>query len=384
MFNWLRKATIVTNTILIMLFLLILSGCAGLQGGSAQQNPDTLKNGMRTAEVKNGDIGATISGSGLFVPAKLTSLFFNNLSGPLKKLHVKTSDKIKAGNPVAEIDSQTINQQIADKEMTMQLWKIRQLQNAENIVVSSRNLKLAQMNLDQANLRYLENPSEENSNELAKQQILYDQAVSADKNTNWNKDIVDIQSKLDENSLNELKNKLADCVLIAPVDGIVTFVENLSETEMVNSGRVIARIAEPKNIVLQMLTSDSRFIQNVKNGVITIGSEKYDVELYTPQAGDLLNQASANQNTNNRIYLQFGDRMPEFDLDTPVSAKLEIKKSNVLIVPKTALRDLNGKTVVDVMKGNLVDTVDVVRGLEQDGNVEIISGLEAGQTVVLY
>lgn len=381
-----RKLKIIRLTyfLIILSMMALLSGCAGLQGAAATKNPEnSSSNNGTTAEVKTGNISKIISGSGTFVPIKLTSLYFNDLSGPLKKLYVKPNDNIKAGDSVAEIDPQSISKQIASQNVTMQQWTIRKLQNAESVLMADRGVKLAQMDLDQATKLYNANPTDDNSQGLAKQQILYDQAVSADKNAKWSRDLAYIQYKLDQSTLTDLNTKLANSVLKSPVDGIVTFVENLSETEMVNSGRVIARIAEPKNIVLQMLTTDSPYIQNVKNGILTIGSEKYNVELYTPQPGDLLNQTSSNSQVNNRIYIRFIDKMPNITLDSIVNAALELKKSNVLIVPKAAVREINGKTVVNVYKGSLVDTVNVVRGLEQDGNVEIISGLEAGQKVVL-
>ncbi|MFZ3102553.1 MAG: hypothetical protein WA131_08400 [Desulfitobacteriaceae bacterium] len=380
-----RKTVIIANIVAVMILVTLISGCGGLQGVSAQKNAENSNsnNGMRTVEVKKGNVGTIISGSGSFVPIKLTSLFYNDLSGPLKKVYVKTNDGIKAGDTVAEIDPQSITKQIINQNLTVQLSKIRKLQNAESILSSARSLKLAQINLEQATKLNKEKPTDQNSLELAKQQILYDQAVSADKNTKWNKDLADMQYKLDESNMTDLNTKLANSALKSPVDGIVTFVENLSETEMVGSGRVIARIVEPKNIVLQMLATDARYIQNVKNGVLTIGLEKYEVELYTSQPGDQLNQASSDPKTNNRIYLKFGDKMPKITLENIVNATLEINKSNVLIVPKAAVRDVNGKTVVDIYQGNIVNTVDIVRGLEKDGNVEIISGLKEGQTVGL-
>jgi membrane fusion protein (multidrug efflux system) len=60
------------------------------------------------------------------------------------------------------------------------------------------------------------------------------------------------------------------------------------------------------------------------------------------------------------------------------------EKQETLLVPRAALTDLAGQTTVYVVNGD--DSVDqraVITGLEEDDHVEILSGLTAGEQVVI-
>jgi HlyD family secretion protein len=58
------------------------------------------------------------------------------------------------------------------------------------------------------------------------------------------------------------------------------------------------------------------------------------------------------------------------------------EKQNTLLVPLDAVTEVNGQTSVYVVKGNIADLRPVTVGLTSDGYVEILSGLEEGETVV--
>ena len=59
------------------------------------------------------------------------------------------------------------------------------------------------------------------------------------------------------------------------------------------------------------------------------------------------------------------------------------EKQDALLVPLDAITEVNGQTSVYVVKGNVAELRTVTTGLTSDGHVEILSGLEAGETVVI-
>jgi HlyD family secretion protein len=59
------------------------------------------------------------------------------------------------------------------------------------------------------------------------------------------------------------------------------------------------------------------------------------------------------------------------------------KKENVLIIPRQALKKVNGDKVVEVFENNEVKEKKIEIGLEGEDNIEIISGLVEGEKVVL-
>ncbi|MBN1220104.1 MAG: efflux RND transporter periplasmic adaptor subunit [Anaerolineae bacterium] len=59
------------------------------------------------------------------------------------------------------------------------------------------------------------------------------------------------------------------------------------------------------------------------------------------------------------------------------------QKQGTLLVPLDAITEVNGQSSVFVVKRNVAELRPVTVGLTSDGQVEILSGLEAGETVVI-
>lgn len=377
----------ITVYLLALLIALAFTGCSGLSLDSASNKGtpvSNINNGeVDTEKVKKDNIMLTIDSAGVFLPAKTTSLFYRNLSGPLKKLYVKTGDTITAGQPVAEIDSQDLLMQIERQGMYLQQSRINKLQIAESLIVSQRNIKLAELDLNAAKRLNKDKPTTESALSLERFSLLYDQAISANKLTGWNSEKNAIQYKLDEKTLNDLNQRLAECKLNAPVSGLVTNVGSISETELIIAGREIARIAEPKYILFKMMSSDARYMQGKTISTLTIGKIKYNVALYMPQPGDQMDQNASDSLVANSLYMAFTDKTPEFVMNQPVEAMLEIKKENTLLIPKLAVYEEDGKMMVDILRNKQIESVEIQKGITQNNKVEVLSGLSEGDAVVL-
>jgi multidrug efflux pump subunit AcrA (membrane-fusion protein) len=198
------------------------------------------------------------------------------------------------------------------------------------------------------------------------------------------------QSVLDQKSaeltLANLEQSLANSKLYSPVNGIVSFLDNISVTDIVNSGQLVAKIADPNKLVIQLTAADAKFVTGAKAVTLTIGADKYEVELYTPQAGDLLNQSNsgkdAGSTASSNIYATFKNKFPPLKFGDNVQAQLDLVKNDALVVPKTDVRVENGKILVDVLQGKEIKTVEITRGIETDTQVEVVGGLNLGDKIV--
>ncbi|MCE9642967.1 MAG: efflux RND transporter periplasmic adaptor subunit [Candidatus Andersenbacteria bacterium] len=73
------------------------------------------------------------------------------------------------------------------------------------------------------------------------------------------------------------------------------------------------------------------------------------------------------------------------DLKPGMTANASIvtnKKENVILIPSTAIQTVNGQSVVQVMKNNTAQSVNVTVGDSNDSETEIVSGITSGDMVV--
>jgi multidrug efflux pump subunit AcrA (membrane-fusion protein) len=76
-----------------------------------------------------------------------------------------------------------------------------------------------------------------------------------------------------------------------------------------------------------------------------------------------------------------GQQTPGFG--TPIVARVTVQqKENVLVVPKSAVRQSGGRSMVELQDGSLRHLVNVQVGIRTDASVEILSGLTEGQMVL--
>ena len=59
------------------------------------------------------------------------------------------------------------------------------------------------------------------------------------------------------------------------------------------------------------------------------------------------------------------------------------RRDNVLIIPSSVIKTTNGQTVVDIVKDGQTSTIDIVTGLSDGTNTEVVSGLAEGDMVVI-
>lgn len=361
-----------------------LSGCTNLVNKPQKSTLTKVStSNVSTEKVFKGDINVTIQGIGIYVPIKSTSLFFKEISGPLKKISVRLGDEVKAGQPIAEIDNQDLIKDINDKEMSLQLNSLRKQQIDENIKTAELILRQAEISKETTEKRYSVEQSYLTQSALDSANIQYEQAVSGRKNALLSRDISEAQYKIDLKNLNNMKENAGKSKLIVPIDGMVVFVDKLSETEIVPSGRVLVKVSEPKHIVFQISSFLAKNIHDVKKATLVLSGENYEVELYEPQPGDQLEESNSFNNERNKIYLSFTGKKPEFKINENYDATLILKKSNVFLAPKALMRMESGKTFLDVMRNNQIETVELVTGLEKDDKVEVLSGLNESDSIVI-
>lgn len=369
---------------LVSVIAISLSACSGFEGKKAlpvaklSSKPTEIK----TTKLKKGDIEVSVSGIGFLTPSKVTSLFYKDISGPLKKLLVRQNDIVKPGTPISEIDISDLVKYQENMKMEMNKWRYTSLQDEENLYISNKNLRLAQIDLNEATKKHKSNSTPENKMLLEKAQIKLALAESYKKNAVWNIEIGKIQHNQDVSKFNKEQLKLSNAILKSTIGGIVVEVSDINENEYIKAGQEIAKIVKTLDVVFQFLTSEARYIQGNMDAVLLLDGENFNVKLYNTRPGDLNANNSDDIKSKNTVFLSFKDKRPNKLLNEDAKAILKIKKTGVYLLPAADVRDENNKSYVDVLSKNGINSVEVTKGISSDDYVEIVNGISEEDQII--
>ncbi|RYG24008.1 MAG: efflux RND transporter periplasmic adaptor subunit, partial [Burkholderiales bacterium] len=199
---------------LIAAAIVVIAALAFMLNPFKSAKPDFV-----TATVSRGDIEQTVLATGVLEPAKLVSVGAQ-ASGQVKKLYVQLGDTVKAGEPIADIDSRN------------QINTVSNAQAGLSNVRAQRSAAAAQ--LTQAQLNYERQKRLYEQGAAAKSD--YEAAESNLANTRANLTAADAQIKQANLSLNTAETNLGYTKIVAPMDGTIVAVVT-EEGQTVNANQ---------------------------------------------------------------------------------------------------------------------------------------------------
>src|SRR5690349_15346591 len=143
---------------LAALVVAVIAGGAWLIFGSGGKKPEIV-----TAAVTRGDIEQTVLATGVLEPFKLVSVGAQ-ASGQVKKLYVQLGDTVKAGDPIADIDSRTQINTVSNAEAGLSSATAQR-------AAASASLTQAQINFDRQERLYKEGAAAKADYDSAKAQL---------------------------------------------------------------------------------------------------------------------------------------------------------------------------------------------------------------------
>jgi membrane fusion protein, macrolide-specific efflux system len=350
--------------------VLVLAGAGlGTYFGTRDDDAAAATPTTTVETVETGTIRQSVSATGTVAPANEENLNFS-VSGQVTKVSVSEGQHVKKGQTLATINSASLSAAVAQAEST----------------VAS----------DQARL------DDDDSNGASDTQIAADQAaLTAAKN-----------------QLDTAQQQLASATLTSPIDGIVASV-NLTVGQSVsgsstgndnssgNNGRngdsnssdssssdSNSSSSDPEILVI----STSSWIVNASVdgnsvGLIKVGNQAQlsvtganDTVYGTIASIGLVSSSSSDSGTASYPVVIDVTGSPSGMHDgADVTATLIYKQlSNVLVVPTLALhRNASGGTYVEQVKNGKTVQTTVQTGIESDGQTQIVSGLSAGDQIVV-
>lgn len=338
------KRVLVRRMASAALVLSLMSGCSLLPEEEDSLQPPTLQKVQKQYEivdVKRGNIERFITSTATATSGTNTPVSFPESGGRLKNIFVQVGDLVKAGQPIAELDT-------GDLPVRIKLQKL----NVEKRNIQLFNATTTEMSTDDIRLRELDLKGE----------------------------------RLILNSLEQEYNK---ALLFAPSDGIVTYVDSLRTGDGVEALRTVAVIADPNDVDLVYEATEAKSLVGAKVDMdveVTIKKKTYKGKvLQTPTTAPKSDVESINRRNSKSLIIGVPSTT-NLPLKIGEYADFKIfmeKRENVIVIPRNALRNYLGRNYVQVMENDRVKEIDVETGLTTQREVEVIKGLEVGQKVIL-
>ena len=336
-----------------------------------------------TEEVKRGKIAQTVSATGEISATNLVDVGAQ-VSGQIKKMHVKIGDVVKEGDLIAEIDDVTQVNEVNTRKAQSQTYQAQ--------------LESAQVALKIAQRKYSRYKSLASADAVSKEEF---EATEDSLATNRAK-IKELQSSIRQTqiAINTAEKDLGYTRITAPSAGtVVSLVVEQGQT--INSSQTsptVVQIADLTSMTnkMQIAEGDATKVKAGQTVNFTILSEpdtpisakldSVDPGLTTMSQGSY---SKSTDTTSNAIYYYARATVPnpegKLAIGMTTQNTVEIASAdNVLMVPTVAIKTKDGKKFVRVLEANnqAVDR-EIQTGLKDSMNTEVKSGLNEGEKVVM-
>ncbi|HCH27478.1 MULTISPECIES: efflux RND transporter periplasmic adaptor subunit [Psychrobacter] len=390
-----------------------------------QLKPKAAEPNYLTAKAEIGDIENNVMASGK-VKALNTVEVGAQVSGEVKKLYVDIGDQVQQGDLIAQIDQVTQRNALDNQQATLE-QSAAALQSAQADVLSKRaNLKSAYADLasrqselkqaqsDFARLKSLVEIDAISQQEYDTQATAVQTAKAAVDNARAaidtakaaivtaNADISSQQAELrkSQTNVNTAQQDLGYTTIRAPMSGTVVSIttEQGSTVNANQTAPTIVTLADLSTVRINAQISEADVI-NVQAGmpvyfnIIGNPEQKFDATLKAIEPAP--EQISETSSTDTAIYyigyLEVPNPERRFRIDMTAQVYVVIDQAkDALLIPSTALKnsktDTSGKTTATVRVLQADGTVKeqpVTVGINNRVNAQILSGLKAGDDVIL-
>lgn len=333
--------------------LAFLSGCGLLPQEEEALAPPLVKpkrEEYQLVKAERKDLTKYVRGVGSLVSTKESSLFFKDQGRRLKEIQVKSGQQVKKGDVLASVDSGNLDsrmklQQIALKKLQIQLDSARKTYN--DYMALSADKRPAQKDLD--NLY----------NSIRMQELDMEAA--------------NIQ-------MNDLKKEYDQTVLVAPINGQVTFVESIKNGEPIEAFKTLITISDTSQLQVFYTTSEAGLVKVGMKADIVINGKKYEGKVVmTPDEAP----ASTGDKYRTALLVDINNLSPDAGIGSNAEISVAVQsKKNVVVIPKYALVRMFGEYAVRILDGDSKREQSVEVGIETATEVEIVSGLKEGQMVI--
>ncbi|KGN78803.1 ABC transporter permease [Porphyromonas cangingivalis] len=383
--RWIKYGSVVVGSVAVVAVLI-----------SLMRETINVKD-LRVSSVDRGTIEVSVSASG-----KVAPLFEETIIAPIasriEEVYMKAGDSVEVGTPLLRLDLQSIETEYNKMldELQMRTYKLEQQRIKNNSALSNaemelkvNGMKIDKMQVEVRNEKYLDSIGAGTTDKVREVQLRYDVArleqEQAHKKLDNDRMIADAELRVQEldlaifrKSLAETKRTLDDARILSPRKGILTFINSQVGTT-VGQGTAIAILSDLSHFRVDGEIADS-YGDRVATGnkvVVKVGQEELGgrVSSVTPLSKNGIIQFSVQLDEDAHPRLRSG-------LKTDVYV-MNAVKDDVVRIKNGSYYSGKGHYELFVMKGSELVKRKVELGDSNYEFVEVISGLEQGEQVII-
>jgi RND family efflux transporter MFP subunit len=286
-------------------------------------------------------------------------------SGRIESVLVKLGDRVTKGQAVAKMDDRELREQVAQIEANLEVNKATSVQRENDLQIAKSTLERMQKQYD------LSIVSKQN---LEDAQSRYSSALAA-------LTVSTAQTRQTQSRIDELKLNLTLTTIVSPVDGFVGR-RNLDPGSFAGTNTSILSVVDISTVrlVANLVEKDFRRI--------TTGVEaQVEVDAFPGEhfAGQVSRVSPVFDPATRTAAMEIEVPNPGYRLKPGMFARIRLlaeRRNKVLIVPRNAVVDVEGKRGVFLLDEQVAHFAPIQTGLADSERIEILSGLTEGQHVV--
>lgn len=350
----------------------------------------------KTVKVELGTIEKKIDATAYFISDAQTGVSFQYKGGRIAAIYVKTGDVVKAGDVLLQLDTESLENQLFQQQMSLERLKLNYNQTISSY---ERSIKLAELELenlkkkkekleatiagipDGISVQDILPGAEDQLQELEKQISRQEMNIQAEKEKYENsKALLELDIQTAELQLENIKSEIEKSKLIAPISGKIVWMSSIKEGDYVYTQQEIIRIADLSRLKLRY---SGEYNIEFKLGVkvdVEINGGKYEGEVVMLPS---MFPSDADESLKNSVLIEVKNLPKDVSLgDYARITYLIERKENVIVLPKHLVHGYMGQKTVYVLKDGIKEDRVVQIGIENPTKVEIVSGLEVGEEVI--
>lgn len=297
-----------------------------------------------------------------YIASSVEKLSFDIGGEYISNVYVELGDTVKAGDVLMELNVSAINQQIVEQQQQLQ-----SLRTQINGLYTERDLALEAARVEDQQAAALGNENWSSREESVEE--TYDRQIGS----------LALTINVAQQRLEELNNEKAQRQLIAGIDGVVTSMRWRDDNYRTVKGETLIEVSDMSGAMFVAYSSNASLLEEGGSYMLECNNETYEV---TAHYGENLENDQLDPES---WYLELMIPDPSIEKDDSGNVRVVLESvSDVLYIQMNLIKDVGGKSVVYVLDENGYKTArEVVTGLSDGKNIQILSGLSEGEYVIV-